>query len=190
MSSPYFSELYNKKILFYKIIWLVLTSQGFFFAGVIFFNGKLVQGTKIADPNIESALTVGALLLAITSCSLRKFLLSNKKIKSTINTTIHSEDLVKLTQYHGNFKQLLLKVETLSDYEKRAINLTHYAFIPYLISWIMNEAILLIGVIISINFENPYKIIPFALTHLTLNIFMFPDINKLLVRAKSFYRES
>ncbi len=187
MNTPYFLELYNKKVLFYKIIWGVLTIQGFFFTGVMFLNIGLVQGVKINNPSIESMFTFGALFLALTSFTTRKYFLSDKKIGETINTPIHSEDLVKLTQYHGNFKQILTKVETLSEYEKSAINLTHYAFIPNLISWILNEAILIFGLIIAINTGDPYKIIPFALSHLALNVFMYPNIDELLARSLRIY---
>ncbi len=188
MNSPYFQELYNKKVLFYKIIWGVLTIQGFFFTGIIFINIELVQGVKINNPNIESLLTVGALILAITSYSIRKHFLSERKIQETINVPIHSEDLVNLTQYRGNFKQILAKVETLNEYEKRAINLIHYSFIPNLISWMLNQVILFFGLTIAYSINDPFKIIPFALSHFALNLFMFPNIDQLLARSKSLYK--
>jgi len=188
VSSPYYQELYSKKIFFFRLIWGVLTIQGFFFTAVVFLNDTLKIGNLDAISSIESTITFFALILAIASYSLRKFFLSDKKIAEIINTPIHPDDLARLTQYHGNFIKIKTKVEALSEYEKSAYNLIHYSFLPHLISWIMNEAILLMGVALAFSIGNPYKIIPFALTHLALNIYMFPDIDGILAKARGFYR--
>mgnify|MGYP001826753313 CR=1 FL=1 len=169
MFSEQYKNLINRNINVLKIVWILL------FVGMVFYlllSFIFNSNQQVRLSRTENIFIIIGTVISIISYFAYKRLLSENFLRRYLST--------QSLDFHDNEKDLVV---SLSSKEKKLYKLLNHLIVPHIIVWGLNEAIVLIGFVLSYITKNFESIIPFALAGILLQVYMYPKVNKIMEKA-------
>ena len=143
-----------------RIVWLALLLAMFAYTATVF----LFE----ADPppalgkTVKTAFLAGGVLLGALSLLVYRFSLSEKSLRKKFAAT------------RGN------------PPEKRLEEFSEGLLLPHVVPWGINECVLLLGFVLAFISKDPWKIAPFSVIGVVLQVYMYPRAEELVERTNEF----
>ncbi|MGH7884100.1 MAG: hypothetical protein ACRENO_00235 [Thermodesulfobacteriota bacterium] len=137
----------------------------------------------ISDASIKYIFYAAAAVLAVASFALFNYKFSEKSLKKQLLRDINIDELSSDNATNKVDKEKKRVLETLSKEERKLYALSSSFQIPYIISWALNESIVLFGFISSYMFKDALNIVPFAIIAAALHFQMYPRLLQIVEKA-------
>ena len=180
-------EMLRPMVVATTVLWVAVT---------VTIVGLVVAATFVAPGSAPRAIPEGlhnslvtvAVLCGIGSIWFRRRMLSDQKLQAVLSTDAASACLDCAQGNDGLDESKLERIESLGVFERRVLALPRWHFLPFLISLMLNEAVVVVGFVIVVLSAGGESIVPFAVAALILNILMFPRFESLLSRAQGLFQ--
>ena len=185
MESEVFKELNTPKLNILKLLWIVLCFSTIVCPLIAYFVPGIISPQTNSLPNsVSKVFYILAGLLAIGSILIRRSLLSGTFIKKEMAKDIDAEKILTNNKKIPLKREDLDKFNSLSSFEQKLLALTNKAYVPNLITWILNESIAILGIVLAVLTGDASKLIPFAMLGICSNLGMFPNLDKVHKKAR------
>lgn len=142
------------------IVWLALLLAMFAYTATVFLFEA--DPPPVLSGNVKTAFLAGGVLLGALSLLVYRFSLSEKSLRKKFAAT-----------------------RGLSP-EKRLEEFSESLLLPHVVPWGMNECVLLLGFVLAFMSKDPWKIAPFSVIGVVLQVYMYPRAEKLVERTNEF----
>ena len=180
MSSPALRELLRPAMFVNSMLWFVLTSSIFIYAAVAFLLAQKGPGPSDLPPALQIALSVVAILTGLASLLAPRVLLSDDRIRQAMQPDVDPVTLARHPKLGIVEEERLLKIQTLNPAERKLLQLPGLYFTPFILRLVLNESIVIYGLVIAIL---SHSFGPIAAAAVVLNLTCLPRIDQLLERA-------
>jgi hypothetical protein len=189
MLSDTLKELLRPLELVPRVIWAALTLSMLIYVCVVYYMAQAGQLSSVVNAEVaKGLLTVCPLVAAVLACVsflVRRLPLSERLVKARLASPIELSCHFTNPQTGLVNEQKRAKIESLSQREKKLLQVSTMCFPPTLLSMVVNEAIVILGLLLAILTGAPTAIVPYALIGITLNAVMFPSIRTFVEKVQS-----
>jgi|GEM_PF-6011689 len=124
-----------------------------------------------------------AVIWTCASLYLRRFALSEERTRLLLSGKVDLNSLAGNPRRGRTVEERLTKLKALPPAEQRLMVVANAYLHVTLICSAMNEAVAILGFVIAITKAGPEMMLPFWLTALLLNVFMFPRLSRFVEEA-------
>lgn len=183
MSSPTLRELLRPAMVVNSVLWFVLTASIFVYGAVAFLLAQQGPGPSDPPPALPIVFSVLAVLTGLASLLVPRVLLSDRRIRQAMQPDVDPVTLARNPKLGVVDEERLRKIRTLDPSERKLLQLPGLYFTPFILRLVLNESIVIYGLVIAILSHSFAPILPFAAAAVVLNLVCLPRIDPLLERA-------
>ncbi len=184
MLSQNLRQLIRPLVIIQQVIWAVITGSIVFYFGIIYvLVGSHGSRSVLTNSIFETFFYAAALVLAVSSLYLRRYFLSDNRLKRAMSKDVDLHDLASDPRTKKTDSEKLEQLKSLSDFERRVYSLMYYLQKITFINLFMNEIVVILGFVLAFLSGDASKIIPFGAGSLVLSLWMYPRSGKITERA-------
>ena len=190
MPSETLKRVLRPRVFAMYLIWALMTFTILLFVGLSFFLNARGQPAQPFGNNLKLALYLIAGAVAALSLLLRSRMLSAGHVYDRLKEEVDPHGLAT-NRETGQIDQERLKIiKSLTPLEMKVIGLAGMYFTALLLTLAMNEAVAMIGMMLSILEQRAEAMIPFAAAALALNLLVFPRFHQFVDGVMSKYPQA
>lgn len=181
-------QLIRPLVLIQMVIWFVITASILFYFGIVYvLVGNSGTSTLEIIGTFETVIYIVAAVVSLGSIFYRRHALSAESLASSLEKDVNLEELSTDPRTKRVDADKLGRLESLSDFEKRAFSLMYYLQKVTFINLFLNETVVVLGFVLAFLSGDPQKIIPFGVVSLVLSLWMFPRPGAVIEGARTIY---
>lgn len=190
MITPQLKHLIRPSVLVMRTVWAIITGSVLFYLVLAY---VLVAGGRSAGlPGIgvmEAVIYLAAAAAAVASVLYHRYSLSDDRLSMFLKRDVDVADLSRAMGAKGAEYGQLARIESMSDFDRRALSLMYELQKISLINLILNEMVIILGFVIAFLSGYYLKIVPFGIVSLLLCIWMFPKPELVIEKARNIFPE-
>jgi hypothetical protein len=189
MLSDTLKELLRPLEIVPRIIWAAFTLSMLIYVCIVYYMAWAGQLSSLVNADVAKVLLtvcpVVAAVLVCVSFLVRRLPFSGRLVKARLASPI--ELSCHFTNPHTRLinEHKRAKIESLSHTEQKLLQVSTMCFPPTLLSMVLNEAIVILGLLLAILTGTTTAIVPYAVIGITLNVVMFPSIRAFVEKVQS-----
>ena len=169
------------------VLWFAMTFSMVIYVLVAFLVSRqhspadLSSGLLTAFGGIAAVATLASLLIP-------RFLPSDDRLRSELNSDFDPESLARNPQTGSVNQDRLQKIALVAPYEQKFMVLPFLYFTPFILRLVINEAVAIFGLVLSILSHSLAPMLPFIAVAIILNLAAFPRLDPMIERASRLVR--
>lgn len=187
MITPQLKDLIRPLILVQRVIWIIITCSILFYSFLAFILIGTNKTSDVGMMGLEMVLYIAAVVFAASSVLYHRYSLSDAHLSMFLKRDVEVADLSRAVGAKGAEYGQLAQIESMSDFDRRALSLMYELQKVSLINLILNEMVIILGFVIAFLSGYYLKIVPFGIVSLLLCIWMFPKPESIVERACNLY---
>lgn len=188
MISTQLRQLIRPLVLIQRVIWVVITGSILFYFGIVYvLVGNSGTGTLPKMDGFETVMYIVAAAVSVCSIFSHRHALSGESLARNLKKDVNVEELSRDPRTKRIDADKLGRLESLSDFEKRAFSLMYYLQRVTFINLFLNETVVVLGFVLAFLSGDPQKIILFGVVSLALSVWMFPRPGAAIDRARNIH---
>lgn len=180
-------ELIQPVVKNLRNLWIVLTSSMVLYVPVVYLHEIKTRSTGGAEglfSKMGQIFAVFAALLAFISILQHRYLLCDKRLRGHLMKKVDLNRLATNARNGEIVQSKLRKLEDLNSWELKLLNITRFIYIPLFIGLVMNNLVVILGVLLSLSTSSFNKFLPFLLVGLFLNLMILPRVTAVIQRTQ------
>ena len=186
MISPQLKEILRSSLFINRIVWASITISIGAYVVVAWTSAQQPGTSSAVSETLQLSMFLAAIAIGFLSLLIPRYLPSDKHIRSFFLEDVAPEDLARNPQLDVVDPDRLRMIQALDPIERKLVRLPSLYFTPFILRLVLNEAIVIFGLVLSFISHTFPPILPFAVAALTLNIIAFPKIDRFAERASRF----
>ena len=171
------------------VIWATLTLSIGIYAGVAFMLSQRSDPKEVSEA-FQIGLACAAIIVGGISIAAPRFLLTDERLMNFMNVSPTAETLPTHPKLGVLDDQRIEQMGRLSPQERKLVALPGLYFTPFILRLVLNEAVTIFGLVLSLVSGRFEPVLPFAIAAVALNLAMRPRFEPLLERARRLDRTS
>jgi hypothetical protein len=189
MISHRLKELIRPVVFVEYFIWFTVTGSIIFYFVFVYIYVGYGRARHLGSSDcLEAVLYAAAAIITVSSILYRRYTLADERLMKILSGRIDIHKLGKTQMLGKNRRGNSSDIESLSELEKKVLSLTCDIQKNTYINLIINEAVAILGLVLAFLSGDPYRMIPFGIVSLLLNVWMFPRLRALSDKARYLFR--
>jgi hypothetical protein len=173
MTSNELRDLLRPTTLVLRVIWAAITMSIAVYVLVLYLI-PFGEEIAVAGGGLTTALYVAAAVLAVVALFYRQRALSAEQLQRIAERPVDARSLAVDPGSREVDPERLRRIEALAPVEQRALAVAGALRTRTIVVLALNEGIAVIGFMAAFLAQSPPVILPFAVTAVVLNLFVFP----------------
>jgi hypothetical protein len=180
--SALFEEVMRPRMRIITVLWAALTISLFVYP-IVAYQKLGTREPLPVDQAVLTAMYIAGAVLALVSLAVRLTAFSDDRIAAKMRIPVDPSRLGLDAKTGEVDKELREKLLGLSDKEQRASRLIVHFFAPFLLCMALNEAVVIIGMVLVFMFQQLDVMWPFVGVGIVLNLTQVRTLPSVIERA-------
>jgi F0F1-type ATP synthase membrane subunit c/vacuolar-type H+-ATPase subunit K len=173
MRSNELSDLLRPTTLVLRVIWVAITMSIAIYVLVLYLI-PFGEVSAVDGSGVTTVLYAAAAALAVVALFYRQRAFSAERLQRIAEQPVDARSLAVDPQSRDVDPERLQRIEALAPEEQRALAVAHALRTRTIVVLALNEGVAVIGFVAALLAQSPPVILPFAVTAVALNLFVFP----------------